>query len=118
MATAGTYNITMDQGAQWTLTVVYEDSNGNPINLTGYTARMQLRKKFDSTTAVLTLATGGQGITITGPTGTIAITATDEQTGTIDGGLYVYDLELDNGGVITRLIQGQVTVSPQVTLSV
>jgi len=116
--TAGIYNFTMDQGSTWSVQLIYKDPNGAPINLSGYTAKMQLRRKFDSPTAVLTLATGGQGITITGITGTIAITATDEQTGTIDGGLYVYDLELDNGGVITRLIQGQVTVSPQVTLSV
>lgn len=116
--TAGIYNFTIDQGSTWTLQLVYNDPQGAPINLSGYTAKMQVRRKFDSATAVLTLATGGQGITITGPTGTINLIATDEQTGAIEGGLYVYDLELDNGGAITRLIQGQITVSPQVTLSV
>jgi len=113
--TAGIYNFTMDQGSTWTLQIVYEDPNGTPINLTGYTAEMQVRRKFDSPAPVLTLATGGQGIVITGGTGTIAITATDEQTEAIDAGLYVYDLELDNGGVRTRLIQGSVTVSAEVT---
>lgn len=112
---AGIYNFTMDQGSTWTISLVYNDSDGNPINLTGYTAKMQLRRKFDSATAALTLATGGQGIVITGGTGTIDITATDEQTGAIDAGLYVYDLDLNNGGIITRLIQGQATVSAEVT---
>lgn len=116
--TAGIYNFTIDQGSTWTLQLIYEDPNGAPINLTGYTAKMQVRSKSNSSTAVLTLATGGQGITITGPTGTINLIATDEQTGAIAAGFYVYDLELDNGGVITRLIQGQITLSPQVTLSV
>lgn len=116
--TAGIYNFTIDQGSTWTLQLVYNDPNGAPINLSGYTAKMQLRSKFNSSDAVLTLATGGQGITINGPTGTINLVATDEQTGAIASGFYVYDLELENGGAITRLIQGQVTLSPQVTLSV
>jgi hypothetical protein len=116
--TAGIYNFTIDQGSTWTLQLVYTDANGTAINLTGYTAKMQLRSKFGSDTAVLTLATGGQGIVITPLTGTLNLTATDEQTGAISPGFYVYDLELDLAGVITRLIQGQVTLSPQVTLSV
>lgn len=116
--TAGIYNFTMDQGSTWTLSLIYKDPNGDPIDLTGYTAKMQLRSKSNSSTAVLTLATGGDGITITPLTGTISLYATDEQTGLIASGFYVYDLELDNGGAITRLIQGQVTLSPQVTLSV
>jgi len=36
MAIAGIYNFTLDQGSTWTLQIVYNDSNGNPINLTGY----------------------------------------------------------------------------------
>jgi len=61
------------------------------------------------------LATGGQGIVITGAQGKLNLEATDEQTQVIEPGIYVYDLELDNGGVRTRLIQGMVTVSAEVT---
>ena len=45
---------------------------------------------------------------------TLNLIATDEQAA-IDAGLYVYDLELSTGGVRTRLIQGTVTVSGEVT---
>jgi hypothetical protein len=114
VAIAGIYNFTLDQGSTWTLQIVYNDSNGNPVNLTGYTAEMQIRRKFDSDTAVLTISTSNGGITITGPTGTLDLIATDEQAD-IDAGLYVYDLELSIGGVRTRLIQGTVTVSGEVT---
>jgi hypothetical protein len=114
MAIAGIYNFTLDQGSTWTLQIVYKDSNGAPINLTGYTAEMQVRRKFDSDTAVLTLSTSNGGITIVGATGTLNLIATDEQAA-IDPGLYVYDLELSTGGVRTRLIQGTVTVSGEVT---
>jgi len=115
MATAGIYNFIIDQGSTYTVSLVYNDPNGNPIDLTGYTAKMQLRLKYGDPVAALTLTTGGGGIVITGPTGTIDITATDEQTLTLDPTLYVYDLDLNIGGVITRLIQGQVTVRAEVT---
>ena len=114
MAIAGIYNFTLDQGSTWTLQIVYNDPNGTPINLTGYTAEMQIRRKFDSDTPVLTLSTANGGITIVGATGTLNLVATDEQAA-IDAGLYVYDLELSTGGVRTRLIQGTVTVSGEVT---
>lgn len=118
MAIAGIYNITMDQGAQWTLTVVYDNNSGTPIDLTGYTARMQVRPKFGSDNAVLTLSSPSSGIVITPLTGTLNLTATTAQTGDIDGGFYVYDLEISSGGVVTRLMQGSVTVRDQVTLNV
>jgi hypothetical protein len=114
VAIAGIYNFTLDQGSTWTLQIVYKDSNGTPINLTNYTAEMQVRRKFDSDTPVLTLSTSNGGITIVGATGTLNLIATDEQAA-IDPGLYVYDLELSTGGVRTRLIQGTVTVSGEVT---
>lgn len=117
MATAGIYNGVMDQGATWTLTIVYEDPSGNPIDLSGNTGRMQLRSKFDSS-AVLTLSTSNGGMTITGPTGTIELLATATQMELIEPGLYVYDLELTNGSIIQRLIQGQMTVRAQVTANV
>ena len=107
----------MDQGAQWTLTVVYDNNNGTPIDLTGYTARMQVRPKFGSDNAVLTLSSPSSGIVITPLTGTLALTATTVQTAAIDGGFYVYDLEITSGGVVTRLMQGSVTVRDQVTLN-
>jgi hypothetical protein len=114
VAIAGIYNFTLDQGSTWTLQIVYKDSNGNPVNLTGYTSEMQIRRKFDSDTPVLTLSTSNGGITIVPLTGTLNLIATDEQAA-IDPGFYVYDLELSIGGVRTRLIQGQVTVSGEVT---
>lgn len=113
--TAGIYNFTVDQGSVFTLNLVYEDPDGNPINLTGQTARMQLKRQYTSTDIDLTLTTSNGGITITGNTGNILITMTDEQTETLEPGFYVYDLELNNSGTLDRLIQGTVTVAAQVT---
>ena len=117
MATAGIYNFLMDIGSTYTVQLVYNDPSGDPIDLTGYTAKMQLRLKYGAPTAALTLTTGGGGIVIDGPNGTINITATDEQTLTLEPTFYVYDLDLISGGVITRLIQGQITARPEVTVN-
>lgn len=113
--TAGIYNTTIDQGSIWSVVLVYTDSNNTPVNLTGYTAAMQLRQNYNSATADLTLTTANGGIAIVGATGTITITATATQTGLLDAGFYVYDLELTSGSNISRLIQGQLTVAEQVT---
>jgi hypothetical protein len=117
MATAGIYNFVMDQGATFTLQMVYQNGAGAPINLTGYTAKMQLRLKFGSPDAALTLTTENGGITINGPTGTINLLVTDEQTLALDPVFYVYDLDIITGGTIERLVMGQITVRPEVTVN-
>jgi hypothetical protein len=113
------YNVEINQGADWFLNVNYDNPNGTPVNITNYTAALQLRSLPSSPTAVLTLTTANGGIAITGATGLVAIHATNTQTGNIDEGIYVYDLEITSPAtptpVITRLIQGQAFVSAQVT---
>lgn len=112
------YNTVIDQGADWFFNVTYQNPNGTPINLTGYTAACQLRSLPNSPSAVLTLTTQNGGITITAGTGLVALRATAAQTMAIDEGNYVYDLEIyspANPSVVTRLVQGQITVSAEVT---
>lgn len=109
------YIVEIDQGADWFFNVTYENPAGTPVNITSYTAALQLRSLPESTTAVLSLATGS-GITITGPSGLVAVHATAVQTGAIIAGDYYYDLEITSPqGVVTRLVQGQAIVNPQVT---
>jgi hypothetical protein len=113
---ASTYNIQIDQGATYTLALSYKDSAGTAINLTGYTAAMQLRKTVSSATASLTLSSPSSGIVITGATGLINITITATQTTALLPDLYVYDLEItSSAGVVTRLIEGSAIVSAEVT---
>lgn len=113
---ASTYNILIDQGATYTLALSYKDSAGTAINLTGYTAAMQLRKTVSSATASLSLSSPSAGIVITGATGLINITISSAQTTGLLPDLYVYDLEITSGaGVVTRLIEGSAVVSAEVT---
>jgi hypothetical protein len=109
------YIVEIDQGADWFFNVTYENPAGTPVNITSYTAALQLRSLPESTTAVLSLATGS-GITITGASGLVAVHATATQTGAIIAGDYYYDLEITSPqNVVTRLVQGQAIVNPQVT---
>lgn len=112
------YNVEIDQGADWFYDVTYEQPAGTPVNITGYTAALQLRSLPESPSAVLTLTTENGGITITGASGLVAVHATAVQTRAIDEGTYVYDLEISsyaNPPVVTRLVQGQAIVSAEVT---
>jgi len=113
---ASTYNILVDQGSTYTLAVTYKDSTGTAINLTGYTAAMQLRLDYDSATAVLSLSSPSNGIVITGASGLVSITMSATQTAALSADTFLYDLEITSPtSVKTRLIQGVVVVSAEVT---
>lgn len=114
---AETYNLTIDQGATWYQTVTYKDANGNPINLTGYSAALQLRTSYSAASASLSISTSTTGITIPTPAnGTIVINVPAVTTAALIAQDYVYDLEITSGtGVVTRLIQGTAVVSPEAT---
>jgi hypothetical protein len=112
---ADNYQISIDQGATYSLALTYKDSNGTAINLTGYTAAMQIRTSYESSSTVVSL-TSSSGIVITAATGLLTINITSTQTAALTPGTYVYDLEITSGaGVVTRLIQGSVMVSAEVT---
>lgn len=111
------YNTIIDQGADWYFVVTYADPSGTPIDISDYTAKMQMRVDPNSPTAVLTLSTDDASIVINGPLGEVSLHATALQTGAIDEGPYVYDIEIYSPApeVVTRLVQGQIVVSAEVT---
>jgi hypothetical protein len=116
MALGNTYNLEIKQGATLSLTATWKDSSGTAVNLTGYTARMQIRSTYDASATILSL-TSSAGITLGGAAGTIAITASATTTAALTAPWSgVYDLELvSGGGEVTRLLEGTATVSPEVS---
>lgn len=108
--------LTIYQGATFRKRLVWKAPDGTPIDLTGCTARMQVRSEVESAVVLLNLTTENGGITLGGATGTIDLLSADDETAAItwDGG--VWDLEIAHpGGDVTRLAQGSISVSPEVT---
>lgn len=92
------------------------ESDLTPIDLTGCSARMQVRSSVDSADVLLELTTANGGIMLGGALGTIDLYVSDEDTTALGWTAGVYDLELEysNGEVVRRLF-GSVYVSPEVT---
>ena len=105
-------NLTVDQGTNFTSTIQVEGGNSLPFDLTGYTARGQIRKNYKSTTHV------SFSTSINNPTkGEINVSLTAIQTAGMKPGRFVYDIEIveSNTNSITRVVEGQVEVTPRVT---
>jgi len=113
---AGIYNIIADQGSTFSRQLTWNDSNGSAVNLTGYTARMDVRTSIDAAgAAVLSLTTENGRIVLGGSAGTINLSAEATATQAIESGNYVYDLELVSGSTVTRLVQGSFVLRGEVT---
>jgi hypothetical protein len=112
---ATTYDILIEQGATFSLVITYKD-NDTPIDLDGYTARMQVRATAESATVLIELTTGDGRIVLGGAAGTITLTIAAADTAALTAGRALYDLELISGsGIVTRLIQGVCTISRNIT---
>jgi hypothetical protein len=113
---AAYYDILIEQGATFQKTFTWKDSNEDAVDLTGYTARMQIRRKKSSTTAEHSATTENGGITLGDELGTVAVEIPAADTADFDFTKGVYDIELiASDGVVTRLVEGGVEVSKEVT---
>ena len=123
---AGKYSFTIEQGATTNFEIQYKDSGSTPINLAGYSAKMQLRTAVDNTTALLTLSSSlqpdGTGLNLSGSngnktllSGSIGVIISAITSSVLNFDTAVYDLELMRGSVVTRLLEGTVRLSKNVT---
>lgn len=107
-------DLRIEQGAYYTCPLELSDGDDTPLDLTGYTARMQVRKSVGSSEVLLELTTANGRLVIEGSTVRIVLSA--EVTAAITWRQGVYDLELvPPDGKVERLVQGSVVVSPEVT---
>jgi hypothetical protein len=107
-------NLSIDQGASFSSDVTVKDANNNAFNLTGYTAAAKMAKGYASTRTRTTITATISGDPTTGVV-TLSMTAAD--TASLDAERYVYDLEITqtSSGQVTRVIEGIISVRPQVT---
>lgn len=108
---AGKHNFTLEQGSTFNREITVQE-NSQALNLTGYSARMQMRSTHDSSTIALTFTASVSNAA----QGKIQLSASATNTAAVEEGMYVYDLEIESGSSgVTRLLEGQVTVTPEVT---
>lgn len=102
-------NLVVDQGTTFTTTITLTTDDGSAKDLTDYTVTSQLRKSYytstytDFTTVKVNL------------TGEITISLTAAQTSALKAGRYVYDVEIASSSETVRVLEGIVTVTPEVT---
>lgn len=118
------YKLTIDQGATFSVSIVWKNSDGTVKDLTGYTAKMQIRENYSEVNPLETLSTSNGEIVITDntivmslpPSRTSAIPVDTGQSSIPPKSKYVYDLELtDTANNVTRLLYGAVEVTAEVT---
>lgn len=103
-------NFYVEAGASFSRSVTDTNDDGTLFDFTDYTARLQVRQTVASTTAVIDITP-----TINVETATISWAFTPAQTSLLTAPSYVYAMELTKtDGSVIRLIQGTLTVSPEV----
>ena len=106
-------NLVTRAGASRDLSLTWTEG-GEPVDLSGWSARLQVRSSASSPTALITLDSPG-GILL-GSDGTIWAGLTSAHTGSLNAGTYRYDLRLDDGaGSVVYLVEGALKVKEPVT---
>jgi hypothetical protein len=102
-------NLVIDQGTTFSTTFDIKDDAGAPIDFTGYTGSAQIRKHYTSSNAVsFTVSANSSGV--------ITLSLTSNATSNLTAGRYVYDVEMvAPGNTTSRIVEGIVTLTPQVT---
>lgn len=124
---AGKYSFIIEQGATLNLQLDWKDANENPIDLTGYSARMHIRPTVESSTIICNLTSDnfsvcGTGLSLSGSnfttplsSGSIGVVISAASSSLFDFNEAYYDLEMVKGCDVYRLIEGKVKLSKNVT---
>jgi len=123
---AGRYSFVIEQGATTNIQINWTDESGSAVDLSGYHARMQIRPGVQSDTIYLSLSSSldsdGTGINLSGSnfetplqSGSLAIYISADTTTDLDFNEAYYDLEMVKQNTVTRLLEGKVKLSKNVT---
>ena len=110
-------NFEVDQNTTFSFTVEYLDNNNLPINLTGATAKMQVRDTKGGSKLAFTLSSPTSGIVIDQPAGKLTVTMSQAQTNSLFYPKSSYDIMVtDSNGNRIKLLEGYITLSRSVTI--
>ena len=123
---AGKYSFVIEQGATTNFQINWNNESGSAIDLSGYQARMQIRQGVEASDVLLSLSSSlksdNTGINLSGSnfitplaSGSIAVYISAVSSSALNFGEAFYDLELIKGNEVTRLLEGKVKLSKNVT---
>jgi len=123
---AGRYTFIIEQGATLDFELQYKNATGSAIDLSSYSGRMQIRPDAASSTVYLTLSSSlqadGSGLNFSGsngatpPTsGSIGVFISAVSSSLLSFDTAYYDIEIVSGSYVTRLLEGQVKLSKEIT---
>ena len=110
---AAVANLRIDQGASFSSDVTVTNSDGNAVDLTGYTTVAKMAKQHGASSSVTITSALASDPT----TGVVELKLTDTQTANLDApARYVYDVYITKtaDSTVTRVIEGIITVNPKV----
>ena len=104
-------NLIIDQGTSFVSSLTLTNSDDVPLDLNLYTFSGQIRKHYTSSNSTSFTVSGG------GNTGILTLALSANATSNLTFGRYVYDVEITetSSGAVTRVVEGIVTVTPNVT---
>ena len=105
-------DLTIDQGTDFESTFDLVQDDGTPIDVTGYTFSGQVRKTYYSTNTAAIFT-----VSVINPfSGNTVLKIDAANTSNIPAGRYVYDIKMiDTANTTTMVVEGIITVTPQVT---
>lgn len=105
-------NLSIDQGSTFATTFnLTNEDTGEILDLSTYTAVGQIRKHYTSSNATTFVCT------VNTSAGVLTASLTANTTKAMTAGRYVYDIEVTESasGAVSRVVEGIVTVNPEVT---
>lgn len=103
--------LTLDQGSTFTATLDLANDDGSVIDISSSSFQSQIRKSYYSANPTANLI-----VTITdAANGRVTLSLPSVDTSNVKAGRYLYDLKMTTGNTTTRIIEGIITVTPQVS---
>ncbi len=125
---AGKYSFIIEQGATTDFEIIWKDAEGSRSDLTGYHARMQIRSDYGANSTLYaslssSLKADGTGLNLSGSlgnnplsSGSIGIFISAASSSAFNFNEAKYDLEVVSGSYVTRLLEGRIKLSKEVTI--
>jgi hypothetical protein len=112
---AGYQDQYIEQGTTFNIQLSLDDANGNPYNLTGFTVNSSAKRSYYSQNPSIVF----NSIILDANNGIIQLSANSAVTANVSSSKLVYDVVITqtSTGVVTRVLEGQIFISPGVTIA-